>query len=364
MKLRVLQVLTLAGLGPAASHDVLSGALSMAAVSSEKAGLRHLRGDLAQADFNGEKSLTPEDMKVVQAVAGKVAQQEESRVEDAAAKARETEEAKQFLAKAALEAQSESAKDDESFADHLAHIKEVATAKKIMAESADKTSNLPKSGPQLKQSSSSSGPQELAGVDKVQSTIKNSEAQEVVNDPRLLAPKKVPVSTMTAADAAEAHGPHKEIHKQQKTQELKLAVGKDHEEVHTSMRLQKLRLEKNQVRAKLAILKDNLVEAKRAIRKVKQATSRVTKASEKFPGGPLSPQAVSINLARMRNAGQIAVMQRSEVRELSSVVQKLEADKDAEMRAREEERQMHKAVMKDMVELSTVGDEMLQDDHH
>jgi len=118
------------------------------------------------------------------------------------------------------------------------------------------------------------------------------------------------------------------------------------------------------VRAKLAILKDNLLEAKRAIRKVTEATSRVTKASEKFLAGPLAPQAVSINLARMRNRDQRAVMQRSEARELSSVVQKLEADKDVEMRAREEERQRHKAVMKDMMELRTVGAQMLQDDQH
>lgn len=242
-------------------------------------------------------------------------------------------------------------------------------------------------------------------MDKAQSTMRKSAAQERVNDPRVLASaapktpdaandqsmvkskartpvrapgihtalrsqaKKASVSTeaveaMTAADAAEAHGPQKELQRQQKTQELRLAVGKDHQKAHASMRLQKLRLEKNQVRAKLAILKDNLLEAKRAIRKVTEATSRVTKASEKFLAGPLAPQAVSINLARMRNRDQRTVMQRSEAWELSSVVQKLEADKDAEMRAREEERQRHKAVMKDMMELRTVGAQMLQDDQH
>jgi len=198
---------------------------------------------------------------VVQAVASKVGQQVESRVEDAAAKARATEEAKQFLAQAGLEAQSEPAMDDGNFANHLAHLKEVATAKKILAESAEKTSNVPGSGPQLKQSSSSSEPQELADVDKAQSTMRKSAAQEMVasaapktpdaaNDQGMVkskartpvrAPgihtalrsqaKKASVSTeaveaMTAADAAEVHGPQKELQRQQKNTRAQACSGK------------------------------------------------------------------------------------------------------------------------------------------
>lgn len=131
--------------------------------------------------------------------------------------------------------------------------------------------------------------------------------------------------------------------------------------VRASAHLRKLKAEKAKAKAKLAALKAKLRTAKDAILKVKEATSKVKEVSHKLVAGPLDPQAVGINLARMHNKAR---SQLSKAQKLASVVRKLEVDKAAEQRALEREKQSHKAVMTDMIELQKVEAKLVEVIHH
>jgi len=131
--------------------------------------------------------------------------------------------------------------------------------------------------------------------------------------------------------------------------------------VRASAHLRKLKAEKAKAKARLAALKAKLRTAKDAILKVKEATSKVKEVSHKLVAGPLDPQAVGINLARMHNKAR---SQLSKAQKLASVVRKLEVDKAAEQRALEREKQSHKAVMTDMIELQKVEAKLVEVIHH
>lgn len=135
------------------------------------------------------------------------------------------------------------------------------------------------------------------------------------------------------------------------------------EKVRASLTLRKLKAEKAEVKAKLAALKAKLQKAKNTILKLKEATSRVKEVSHKLVAEPLDPQAVSINLARIHSKARHASLRLAKAKKFASVVHKLEVDKAAEQRAVEKEKQSHKAVMTDMMELQKVESKMVENMH-
>eukprot|EP00930_Biecheleria_cincta_P003450 TRINITY_DN104380_c0_g1_i1.p1 TRINITY_DN104380_c0_g1~~TRINITY_DN104380_c0_g1_i1.p1 ORF type:complete len:376 (+),score=134.99 TRINITY_DN104380_c0_g1_i1:86-1213(+) len=126
----------------------------------------------------------------------------------------------------------------------------------------------------------------------------------------------------------------------------------DAKKARASLLLRRLEAEKAEEKARLAVLKDRLRKAKDAVFKVREATSRVKDVSHKLLAEPLELQP------------RHASMQLSKANQYAAVVHKLEADKAAEQRALEQEKQSHKAVMTDMIELQKVEAKLMEDMHH